>query len=294
MNLSTSSFRKWVCIWGVTFTAFVGLAGATTEWLIRTKVEPNDIFLKHIEFFRTSTQQNVAIGDSIVALGFTGQKGYSNIAYPSETIEIAEQKLRIYFSSRKMQHVILQADIHQFCKHRVNRAAKSRTATYENLRWVRMFSPVHRTQWLLYWRTYFGKGYFKPKFAFQPDGAQTLSGTINGAEDNPSSVCDPIKNIYQSRIAKSYLAIANFVKAKGGQLCLVRFPKSHERRKLIRARAGYKAVEIWFQKFAREQKVKFIDLLDLVENDDLFNDHDHLNHRGALTVSPKIKDACSS
>ena len=272
--------------------SFMSAYFGATEWLIRTKVEPNDNFIKHLEFFRVAKAQNIAIGDSLVSLGFTGQKQFANLAYPSETIPIAAEKIRLYFADRKMGLVIVQADVHQFCKHRVDREPDGRSKVYRNLRRVRMLSPVHRTQWILYWRTYLTKGYFTSKYSFQSDGAQTLTKSVKGLPDNTRSICKPVPDFTGTRVAKAYASIAQFVKRRGGQLCLVTFPETPTRQAVTRTDKHNNRILHWFDTFAKNQNARRVNFIAAIKDEALFSTHHHLNHRGALKITPKIIAAC--
>jgi hypothetical protein len=278
--------------WGSIVLTTLGAYFGATEWLIRTQVEPYDNFIKHLEFFRTAKARNIAIGDSLVALGFTGQAEFANLAYPSETIPIAAEKIRLYFANRKIGLVIVQADAHQFCKHRVERSPESRTRVYKDLRRLRMLSPVHRTQWVLYWKTFLAKGYFKSKYTFQADGAQTLTKSIRGKPDDTSSICNPVENFAKTRVAEAYQFIATFVKMRGGSLCLVSFPETPTRKSTTQANKHHSRVNRWFKTFAKEQRLRLVNFTAAVKDETLFSSHHHLNYLGAKYITPKIVKAC--
>src|SRR3954464_2964370 len=62
------------------FCIFLG----ASEALIRIRVEPSDLLLRHVKFMAAIPGDKVVLGDSHAALGFTGQPGISNIAFPGE------------------------------------------------------------------------------------------------------------------------------------------------------------------------------------------------------------------
>lgn len=296
MNSSISSFRRWTWVWCCTTGLLVGGAIVATECLIRFAIEPNDNFIHQLEVFRTARASNVVIGDSHAALGFTGYPGFVNLAYPSETMPIMAGKLRIYFRTRSPGMVILQADPLQLCEHRANRPFAARVQGYEALSNFRMWSPIHRGQWLNYWQVFFTKGFFKSVYDFQPDGSQIVATKISDLPaDQQRSVeppCAPVTGFRESTAIKQYKSVISFLQSRGAKVCLLSFPKTLLWRRMATQHPEWHDAVSHFSEIAHEYGIPHANLSAAFDNEDYFSDHTHLNSVGARELAKMAVKEC--
>lgn len=301
MSSSTSNFKRWVIIWLATLASTFGLFVVASEVLIRTKVAPNDLFYRHLEFYRKSTARNAVFGDSHAALGFTGVPGWVNLGNPSENLEIIEAKVTEYLNRVKLRRVILPADPHLFSESRAAHDVKEILKDYFSPAWLYTKRAYHQPDLIGYWKVYLSKGSFKSVREFQPDGAQTLSYDMEKTHSSAAVRADVISRVRvqtpaigfeNSRGAAAMERMVKLAKERGVDVCLVTFPLAPIYLEEAKKQPQFgKAIE-FYQRLAERSGVRYLDMRKVFQDYKLFANQDHLNLQGARIFGPKIVEAC--
>jgi hypothetical protein len=244
----------------------------------------------------------VVIGDSHAALGFTGQAGISNIAFPGENFATSLTKVEAFFATRKPNLVILQVSPHQF----PDKRNEGVTRDYRHLNsgeiTLRVLSAWHGSQILEYWNTFLRRKDFGTQRVFQSDGAQTsarrladlpLAERENTAHQTVTGQVPPA-NVQTAFGTQNLRLLLDRLAALGARVCLVTFPVSPDYRGLAASHPEFEQTRRFIASLAQERGLNYIDLWGSVDDDKLFDNHDHLNHQGALTVSPAIAKGCDT
>ena len=161
MNSSTSNFRVLlVALLGTSVIAVIAIVAAS-EWMLRTQVDPQDHFSRHIELFHNTQHKHAIFGDSHVARGFIGSEDVVNLAYLSESIPRTWDKVKQYCQKDKCKHtILLQADPNQFAAYRFNAKERDFDTYYvrnETLQW-QLNDPYYNPRLVRYWETFVFKG----------------------------------------------------------------------------------------------------------------------------------------
>ncbi|GJL54490.1 MAG: hypothetical protein NPIRA02_16220 [Nitrospirales bacterium] len=324
MNLSTSSFR--FRTWSVFFLAAVFslffLFLISSEWLVRSKVEPNDHYAQSINVFFESDRRNVVFGDSISLYGFRGQPDFVNLALQGETLERTEIKVRGYFQAKRPGRVILGANHNVFQPEgdngvlRVTPILEANTdprslSNYKKIflrgnhgMW-RSLRPTHTHRLLQYWKVFLLKGKFETKFQILPDGTlvpldpeeniryarMPETERIRRARNTVMKEIPGI-NLLGSKAAKIYHSMVKFLRSREADVCLVTYPMSPAFRQAAKEYPAYAAVPVFFENFAKKQKVKYVNYWDRLSDLKDFTNENHLSNLGALKIGKLVVRDC--
>lgn len=305
MNSSTSSFRAYVAVL-LLFSGAVFLAGlAASEWLVRTRVEPNDQLPAHLRLFHSTHEASVGFGDSHMACGFSPPAGMVNLAFPGENIETIAYKAGTYFSRRVPGRVIVQAEAHMFARYRT-----AATRGYNELfdqapdeqpgLSIRALGSYHRPKLFAYWQVLWRKGSFESRSKLVQNGAtecndhwtSVLPEARKTQARERAALHQPADDFARSAFAALYQRLLEGLVSKGARVCLVEFPVSPEYKREMPVES-YEAARSWFAAQARRLDLRLLPYAGLyAQTPELFSDMDHLTPQGAARFSQRILDEC--
>ena len=286
---------------GVALAIGLGFAAAT-EALVRWRVEPVDLFARHVVFFGTADSADAVFGDSHMSLGFTGAEGFVNLAFPGENLATIAGKARLYYRHRAPGRVILQADPSMLS---AVRDAEPATA-YAPLigetarRWVTSLSLRHRPRLMAYWQVFFERGGFAANRDIQADGAQTKTGRFDQmpqAERSAAALAEathqrPPGDLGNSPELAALDQLAADLAARGAEVCLVTMPMAPEYREIADVMPEFALARHAFDDLADRHRVARVDLWSVAIDPAHVLNQDHLNHQGGGAIAPRIVSAC--
>lgn len=304
-SISSSRFGWWsLASVGLGLALFAGFVGAS-EALVRYRVEPNDHFWKHVDLFLTSQSSNAVFGDSIAARGVIGASGFVNLAQPGEAPNVTRLKIESYFKTRRPDKVVIALNPN-FMKR-----PERDTRGFEDIlsrRNESLFSVLklhHRERMFGYWTTWLSKGAFdtnvevldgggiRPRvnaenfeFARKSPQARREEALRNMIRDVPPVDFRNGSNLQLLR------GVLDFLRQRGGNVCLVGFPFSADYRRAADERKDFAELRALYRTFARERGVKFVDFWNEFSDDRLFLNGSHLNEEGGRKLAPLILQRC--
>ncbi len=302
MNSSISSFRSYVVAIASLLLVSVLMLAGLSEWLLRSRVLPNDGFAWSFDRFLTSTATDILIGDSHMSQGGYGIAGFINLSMANENASIFEAKIKAYYRDREIGRVVLQADAHVFAASRDTVDISKRLAQYANgsrpTVWI--LDPNHRVHVFTYWRRFFGRSGFSNVFTFQPNGAITSSEHWSNTELEARirltaarvELQRPPPDPKQTEAALVYERIMQFLSDRGAAVCLVSMPVTPLYMERISAYAEYAASMEFFRRLAALHGATYLDLRTSIGSLDLFLNQDHVNLQGATSLAPQIAEGC--
>ena len=309
---SISSFRGWFwLVVGLAGSAVLGFAGAS-EYLIRAKVEPVDVFEQSIDVFQAARARgvrNAAFGDSIPARGLLFEGGdFINLAFPGERPKRTEIKLEAYFRDIQPGRVILPANANLL------KRPLDDTRGYEDIfarstrKPLHLLEDRHRGYLYDYWRTLLIKRRFETSVRIGAAGgllpidpaALSTFATGDAAQrrqeaeelvlrDLPPDDEAWFRDNPNIAIMRDMLA---FLAARKAEVCLVRFPTAPEYRNLAAQHPAFARANRAFERLAAEFNVPLRDYRALYDEPRLFENPNHINHLAAPDFTRKVLDDC--
>jgi hypothetical protein len=306
VNSSTSSFKSYVAtllglIAAVSLTALLA-----TEWLVRTRVDPNDQVSTHVRLVHSAQEHDAGFGDSHMSCGFYPPPGMVNLAFLSENIESLEYKARAYFVKRTPGRVMVQADAHMFAAHyhvapaRGYNQAYDRPAEEQRTLYIRALEAYHRTKLFAYWKVFLRQGFFENRIKVKPNGwaecndrwATLDRETRQSRARIRAMQHEPTGGFSKSALAVAYGRLLEYLVQRGARVCLVEFPVAGEYLEQI-PKERYQAAREWFGAQAQRLGLRYLaHAAVFAESPELFMDMDHLNPEGARDFSERIMREC--
>ena len=295
MNSCTSSFRRYLTWFVSIVLTLLFLFFGFSEWLLRTKVEPQDILFAHVEFFHTTQARNAVFGDSHTSKGFTGQADFANLGYPSENIRTACRKAQLYFENRDPEIVILQVDPHLFADYRLKEDEQLRfyrEADNAKFSWweLRVANNYFRRDLFQYWKKFLtGPTSFVSRFHMEDDGAILDSRSLEATSDlerqkqvqTRLAFQLPTVDIHSHPFGEDISSTIQYLKGRGARVVLVSFPVSPEYRIQAEQNPSYQNAFKAFATFAEREEVEYLNFCDAFDELQMFSDADHLSPKGA-------------
>ncbi len=309
MNLSISSSRGLIALFLVAVAATLMVLVAASEWLVRTKVTPEDTLFKHVALFNNASSPYAAFGDSHVARNFYALAPVINLGYSSENIQQMSWKAERYLQRTPHPKIILlQADPHLFSEYRTESGLQGYPQIFSTSKGWRLWSlsDQYRPQLPALWRAFAGNGgKLISDIEFTPQGAMLSPGNLSqwtqAQTDSFINVRAPLHvpsvGFEHSQDAALYSGMVHdFVKA-GAKICLVAFPVAPVYRARVlaqnpHAQAQFDRATNFFKALADDPKVHFIDHRTLFDDPSLYRDPDHLNMTGARAYGPLLQSEC--
>lgn len=307
MRLSTSNSKPVAASlrWFVgAFAVMLFCVVVATESLLRLNVIPHDNFDKHVSLFQSADAHDAAFGDSHTARGFVADRGFVNLAYPSEGITQMAWKVETYYADRTPGRVILQAAPHLFAPYRLRASVATYPETSDiNAAPLRfhLLERRHRVRLLEYWISFVGNGFRLESRVQYTEGGALLS-------DGDFSELSPRLQSYEARARarmhsvestslvdqakQDYAEMIMFLKMKGADICLVSYPVTSEY--LSEVETTHEPIVAFFWQQAELHGLTYFDGRQELENNALFRDPDHLNVQGANQFSRTLVEVCFS
>ncbi len=292
--------RRYTAIWLGVAMAVVALFAGASEFLIRAQVEPNDLLTRHVALLAASTSRDAVFGDSHAALGFSGQPGIINLAFPGENTVTMISKARSHYRKVRPGLVILQAGPHQFTANRDRDVGRDYDDGRVQIGGLRVLSDWHRPQLLKYWRVVLRGEEFTSNRDFQPDGSQTVAkifAALTDAErhrDGEETVLSqiPPDDLRQTIGFKSLHDFIPQLIARGARVCLVSFPVSKAYRGLAVNYPSFAKARMRITALAARYGIRHVDFWAAFSDDAVFSNSDHMNLTGARHLARLVRLAC--
>ena len=295
MSSCTSSFKRYLVWFVAAALSLLLLFFGLSEWLLRTKVEPQDILFLHVGFFHSTKAHNAVFGDSHTSKGFTGQSDFANLGYPSENIKTACAKAQLFFEHRDPGIVILQADPHLFADYRLKEDEQMRfyrDAANATFAWwePRIANNYFRRDLFQYWKKFLsGPSSFVSRFHMEPDGAilDSRSFSDNSPEARQKQARTrldfqlPPSDVQSHPFLTDYSNTIRFLKGRGARVVLVSYPVSPEYRQQAEKNPSYQNAFDVFADLAKREGIEYLDFHDAFDDLKMFSDADHLSPEGA-------------
>ena len=191
MSSSTFSSKRWLGIFfALVAVVSVGFLGAS-EWLVRTKVVPQDNFEWIAARLRNSQQAKAAFGDShVAAVPDYNTADFVNLGIGATTIRRMDQRVRYYFGKIKPDEVIIQADPHLFAEYRLEARESYVPEAYSESR-LRVLDPRHRSFMIKYWTTLLATGRLKEQENTGYDRLWDAANTAQKDSEKPAKEDTP-------------------------------------------------------------------------------------------------------
>ena len=305
MPSSTSSSSRWLlaCL-ALVLLAF-GSGLAATELLIRTKVEPSDLFEQHLAVYFDAETGNAAFGDSIVAYGFLPETpDFVNLATDGEVPAGTFAKVRAFFADRPAGKVIVAAN------HNILRRGAAPILDYDSIfgqrerPLLRITQARHRRYAFLYWHSlvfdrfqakrrilpYGGEVHNDPadnhRFGTKPEAARLEHGRGKALRAMP-------RVDERSRANReAFTGMLAFLRERGAETCVVAFPMSPAFRQATRDFPVFQETQRWFRDQAERHGAGYLDLRARLDDDGLFWDPVHLAEDGGRLTTREILAQC--
>lgn len=305
-SISNSRLRAWVA---VTITAallgFIGLLGAS-EFIVRYRVEPKDHFWRNVAVFFASKSENAILGDSIAARGFHGVPGFVNLALPGEAPIITELKLNAYFQTRRPDKVIIALNPNIF-RRSPNIDLKQYREIYLSPKepLLKIFKQRHKNRMLAYWLVWLSGREFESNVTVPPEGGilvhDPAENLAYAKQREEVRLEDAAKNVSRDLISEKFREhenlkiierIVEFVRSRGGEICLVEFPYAPEYRRAAQQFPRFEEARKFLREFAENTGAHYVNFWDRYDDPKFFLDPSHLNETGARDFAPKAVYEC--
>jgi len=290
----------------------LGSFAVASELLIRTQVEPVDAFEQSIDVFQLAQKKGVrdaAFGDSIPARGLLfARDDIVNLAFPGERPHRTAIKLKAYFKEISPGRVILPANANMLKRPLDDTRGYEAIFSRAERKPVRLLEDRHRGYLYDYWRTLAVKRRFASSVRLEPLGGLVpidrvaLSNFSAGdaavrwreaeelvLRDMPPDDEDWFRQNPNLAVLRDMLS---FLAARGGEVCLVRFPTSPEYRQLEAQHLAFARASRAFNELAREYGVRLMDYRDRYSDPQLFENPNHINHRAGPEFARTVLNDC--
>jgi hypothetical protein len=303
---STShSERRYVSLFLAMAITVTTLVAGATEAMIRVMVEPADPMMRYLALFRTADGGKVVFGDSVVMSGFTGQPGWINLALGGDDMDAMLAKMRLYFSTRQPDRVIIEAAPHHFAAKYRNRSQRGDFAamlTDDPWWWPRIAGHRHRGAVWGYWSGLLRTGRPLDGVRFEPDGARLnwnrfshldpATRAVSGA--NTAAELRPLEGFASWPALGELKDVIGQLRRRGAEICLVVFPVSPQMAAAARQWPSYATARKAFEALAADADAgaRYVDLFDADLSDEMFADGNHINGFGAPMVAEMVTSRC--
>jgi hypothetical protein len=296
--------RSFVTAFIVTLTACVLVAGAGTEMLIRTVVEPIHTFHRYLDLFSAVDSPDAVFGDSRAAYGFSAAPPFVNLAYPGDGPAGMRQKVKAYLERVAPDRVILQANPNHFSRlyrGRPETPMFDRLLENPDTPRLRILSHPHAQGLFGYWRAWIAGDGFKPEHTLLADGSRRVEGSkIAGVAEadqhraarTEARAGQPAADPTSTSAFAVLEETARLAADAGAEVCVLMFPVSPAMADVLADMPVYDAATAAFRSLAASVGGVFVDGRTFIAEDALFNDHIHLNTKGAVRFAARAVEAC--
>ncbi|MCA6121822.1 hypothetical protein J6500_07900 [Bradyrhizobium sp. WSM 1704] len=305
MSSSTSNFKHWIAVYFVLVLGGVIPFVGASEWLLRTRVLAQDPFQALIDKMQSNIR-NVALGDShAAAVSEFDAPDFLNLGMGGTKIGQMSDRAHYYFTRVKPGEVIVEADPHLFADYRLD-APGSRIPESYSARLV-AFDERHRRFMTAYWERYFSGG-LKPKFEVQhqiiaPRTVQAIAALgplpdmvtdFSGYMDYSVRLHTPVSDFRERAEARIYVELIDFLIARGATVCLMNYPVDRYYRERADRIAAFANVKAFYEEIAKQRGIRYVSFWSRFEDQDMFQNADHVNEKGSRILAPEARKACFS
>ena len=273
-----------------------------SEMLIRFYVAPGNSYDDLKRAFHSGNSIAAAFGDSQAASGILDDSGFTNFAAPGESLGTTLGKLDAYVASGRARHVLLQLGPQDFSFYRLSLDQSDLLGDFLDVepRILQMLRPQFRRYLFEYWAavlsdpgrlfaepetTTSSKSEAVPRVLEMSADARRLQAMIR------TQLHIPVPGYAATADMKRLRDTVKRTQDAGVMLCLVTFPVSSTYREAAGYYSVFSDIRVYFDAFARELGITYVDLWDAYE-DDYFGNVDHLNRDGARRLSSDLRHAC--
>ena len=293
---------RWAASTALCFLLFAGALLAGSEWLLRTRVAPNDAAQAHYRFFAAAASPDAAFGDSQMAFAFSGAPGFVNLAHLGEAAQAIRYKIEAYYSERTPGRVILQANPSMFSQAYENDDAEAQIARYRPEQRLLLLAPEYRGELATFWRMFLTRQPFEPNVEFLADGSRARNRKWAEKPERERRALSeegaafrqpmPMDELRSSRGFAAFRESIAYLVGKGAKLCLVDVPVAPELAAAVDALPRYAATAGLIAETARGFGAAYVDMHGRYDDPALFDDQNHLNPAGAARFTAEVLEAC--
>jgi len=301
-ELPKAALRRWAVSVAICFLLFAGALLVGSEWLLRTRVAPNDAAQTHYRMFAEASSPDAAFGDSQMAFGFSGAPSFVNLANLGEAAPAIRYKIASYYRERRPGRVVLQANPSMFSPAYERDDAEAQIERYQPGERLLLAAPEYRGELATYWRMFLTGQRFTPNVEVLADGsrardrkwAEKPPAVRRAVAEESAAFRKPMtpEEIRGSRTFAAFREAAALLAGAGAQLCLVDPPVSPELAAAIDATPSYAAAAELIAQAAREVGAPYLDMHGRYDDPALFDDDNHLNPAGARRFTADVLEAC--
>lgn len=299
MSSSIFSFRRYLTIFLLVTIMPLGLLAVASEYVIRTRVIPNDYLFRRIQLFVARSAADAAYGDSHVQGMLTGMPAMLNFGQGSDSIFDVGWKIRTYHHGQRGFRLILEGSPQMF---RRNDGPRAQTLQYAGFG----RTPLHvgtayfRHQLPRIWGALWTNPEFRNRRVFFGDGGEGNPTRI--AETAPDILAASITKEYadqrppsgfqQGAMAREYEAIAAFLRERHAEVCILTTPLFPAYARIATQDPQFRLARSWFDALAERYRFKRVDIMDNRIDPKYFANADHINAAGAPVIGPLVYQAC--
>ena len=277
-----------------------------SEWLLITRVVPEDAFYKQLELFNTSASADiVAFGDSHMSQGFDAPEGALNLGLAGESFGQINIKLRRYLESHaKPKMIILQISPQMFADYRFTDARRDYEAFFGGKKSLQnrayIFDPNLRSKLLRYWAMFLTGEDFISRGTFTDRGSLLIDHVM----DNRFSDGDWLEiqarieqhtapdNFRELGLDTAISELVGYIKGQSIEICLVSFPVTPAYRNISARYPVFEQIFTMFEEIAESHSVPYFNYWAAMDDYAYFRNQDHLNARGAEVFSARLMRDC--
>ena len=291
MNIFIKSFIFTSLIFLISFYSFC-------EYLIRKKVEPNDVLFASLRFIKESDSKWVALGDSRPSRNLAKSHFISNWSFGSENLDVVKEKCTYLIREKKsIQYLLLQADPHIFCHNLLSFNSPhydlvySLNNTLNNP--IKCFSYYHKNKLLKYIESSFSNDLLSSRYFLSKNGSivekkQSSLGDLSSEQRTINARNrffidqSPVDYWNESRFYKLYSNLLQELISNDIIIVMISYPISTEYFNEIKNNKIVNEIKEFFADTALTfDGIYYLDLSSSITNPSLFQDQDHLNSKGA-------------
>lgn len=305
MRSSISSFRRFLVVFAVLTAALLLTISAATEAMIRTYVEPIDLFEQSVDIFMKAETDNAFFGDSIVAAGIIPETGdYVNLAIGGESPAMMIKKVKIFFGDKKSGRAVLPANVNMVTRQLSSFADYDEVLTEEKRPPIRLMTPRHRAYAFDYWRTFLFDNFSTRRKLLRNGGEVFSDPALNSLfldkseeerQSNARGKFAEYLNVDRNRVETNkaiFRDMIGFLRDRGIETCLLSYPMAKELRILGEDHDLIDEGLTFFRDLAAENGMTYVNARDLFSEPDMFIDATHMSEPAARVFTGHAIQAC--
>lgn len=267
------------------------------EYLIRERIEPNDVLFESLRFIKYSDNNWVALGDSRPSRNLAKSNFISNWSFGSENLDVVKEKCTYLIREKKaVKYVLLQADPHIFCHNLLSFDSPhydlvySLNNSFNNP--IKCFSSYHKGKLLKYIESRFSNDLLTSRYFLSKNGSivekkQLSWGDLSSEQRTINARHrffidqSPVDYWNESRFYELYSNLLQELISNDIIIVMISYPISTEYFNEIKNNKIVNDIKQFFADTALTfDGIYYLDLSSSITNPSLFQDQDHLNSKG--------------